>query len=330
MPYKDPAKQRDWRKKYKEKEQEQSAKYYANRERHIYDSITTGNIIDQNTWDLWCNRIKRGAKRYKHPYSDDFTNDIMFEMMIQGCFYCGSVATTIDRVDSKLDHTPDNCVGSCLGCNKSKGVADSDTFKRKAYYRARGEYYDDDTDVWFVHKTKPRMCVFKRKGVPFELTKDDWEKLVVGECVYCHRSPTTWFGVDRIVPSLGYVLGNVASCCWDCNNDKAKDDVEQMRARNERIARRMDDGELVIDGHEKVILHMGTHPSSTPVCARGKVYENMLAASRALFMSPSYVINCIYYGICPDEIFIITKEFYEEYKDAENITKNMFYQYNIL
>jgi 5-methylcytosine-specific restriction endonuclease McrA len=329
MPYKDPIKNREnarkWNEKNKEKKQERDQERYAkNRKKcnqYAYDSIASGSIIDQNMWDVWCKEIKSSAKN--HPYSADFTNGIMFDMMIQGCFYCGDIATTIDRIDSKLEHTRENCVGSCNGCNKSKGAADSDTFARKAYYRARGEYYDDDANVWFVHKNKPGMDNYKRKGVPFELTRDEWDTLVIGECTYCHRSPTTWFGIDRIVPSLGYVDGNVASCCWDCNNDKAKDDVKTMNKRNERIAQRMDDGELVIGGHEKVILHQGKKPFSMTVYARGKMYESISSAAKATKTSQRTFGRRISDG--KDlEIFAVTKEFYEEYKDSENITKDMF------
>lgn len=237
--------------------------YQEERRQNAYDSITTGEIIDQTKWDMWCNAIKSNAKKNKHPYSEDFTNDIMFDMMRKGCFYCGDVATTIDRVDSTLDHTPDNCVGCCKGCNNSKGAADISTFIRKAYYRARGVYADDDTDIWFTNKTKPKVCSYKykamKKEVPFELTKTDFEKLTKGDCAYCHRSPSSWFGIDRVIPMQGYVFGNVVSCCFDCNIDKLEDDIVTMSARNDRIATRVDTGELDIVDCDKVILHKGTH-----------------------------------------------------------------------
>lgn len=359
MAYKDPAKekkyQQDWREKNKEKEQpkrkeryeknkekeqakareryqenkeqidEYNEKYKANRNQHAYDSIMSDKIIDPKKWDMWCNNIKSTAAKNSRPYSDDFTSDVMFEMVVQGCFYCGDMATTIDRINSKLEHTPDNCVGSCWGCNKSKGTADHNTFIRKAYYRARKTYYDDDTNIWVTHKNKPRMSDYKRKGVPFDLTKDEWDKLVVGKCKYCHRSPIAWFGVDRIVPSLGYVSDNVDSCCWDCNNDKAKDNVDTMHKRNKRIAQRMDDGELVIGGHKKVILHNGTHPSSKTICANGKMYESISAAADAIKMKQSTFRRRISDGKDPC-IFAVTKEFYDFAieNNLENITNNMF------
>lgn len=252
-------KNREYHEKNKEIHNENNKEYHKDRKQHAIDSISVGEIIDKNKWDMWCKEIKRAAPKY--PYSNDFANEYMFEMMVRGCFYCGDIATTIDRLDSALEHTVDNCVGCCYGCNISKGVADPYTFIRKAYYRDRGKYYDDDINIWFVHKNKPRIDIYKRnannKGVSFELTKGDFDVLVKGECEYCKRSPTTWFGIDQVVPSQGYVLTNTVSCCYDCNLDKLEDDVDTMRTRNERIADRVDAGELIIIECEKVILHKG-------------------------------------------------------------------------
>ena len=320
MPYKDPVKQKDYRANNKEKQKEYDAKCLEDQKQNARDSILHGVIIDIRSWDKWCNKIKGGAAKNKRPYSEDFTNDVMFDMMVKGCFYCKQLATTIDRVDSKLEHTPDNCVASCHGCNISKGAADSATFIRKAYYRAREKYFDDIDDIWFVNKQKPLLYHYKRKAekkrVPFELTKEDFDILIKGDCAYCQRSPTTWFGVDRIIPSKGYVIGNVASCCCDCNTDKFDDDVESMCARNKRIADRVDSGELVVDNREKVFLHKGTQKSSKKVYAHGKIYVSKIDASRALEKSDCYVSKCIKYGWHSDDIFEITDEFYEIYKDS--------------
>ena len=320
-------------KRYYEKHREQVSstvkKYYEDRKQYVVDYITAGEITDKNKWNVWCNKIKRDAKTNKHPYPDDFTNDIMFEMMSQGCFYCGDIATTIDRLDSALEHTVDNCAGCCHDCNISKGNADPMTFVRKAYYRARGKYHDTVTDIWYVHKSKPSMCNYKirakKKGVTFGLTKEDFDILVTKDCEYCKRSPTTWFGIDRVIPTKGYVFENTVSCCWDCNTDKLIDDVDTMMARNERIAVRIDTCNIVIDEFDKAIRHNGIKSSSKTVCVHGKVYANQGMASRALVKCRSYVNECIRHGRQIDTIFEITNEFYEEHKDSElYITKDMF------
>lgn len=311
MPYKDPVRRKEYHDKYNATYTE---KYYSDLNKCVVDYIQTCEITDQHVWDLWCNRIKRKAK--KHPYSVDFTNDVMFEMMVQGCFYCGKLATTIDRVDSTLGHTLENCVGSCHSCNVSKGSADPSTFIRKAYYRARGYYYDEDTNIWFVHKTKPRIDMYKRdanrKRVSFELTNEDFDILIKGDCKYCKRSPTLWFGIDRLVPSLGYVLGNVVSCCWDCNRDKLECDIETMSIRNEHISVRVDAGELVVGDYEKVVLHTGTKKNSKKVCAYGNVYDSKAEASRALGRSVNYVAISIKNGSHSNDIFEISDDFYSQ------------------
>jgi 5-methylcytosine-specific restriction endonuclease McrA len=314
MPHKDPVKRKEYLSRYRAANKDKTKEYDAERledlKQHAIVSITSGAINEQYKWDWWCKEIKRKAPKY--PYSDDFSNDIIFTMMVRGCFYCGQLATTIDRIDSTLDHTTENCVGCCYGCNVSKGVTDSATFIRKSYYRARREYVDKITSIWFINKQKPNWCGYKKRaqkqGVPFELTKKDWEFLINGDCEYCKRTPVTWFGVDRINPDDGYVNGNVVSCCWDCNLDKHVNDIYTTMVRNERIAVRVDTGNLFIDDCKRMILHGGTHKSSKKVCAYGKVYPSKAEASRALGKSDNYVCLCIKNGWYADDIFEITDE----------------------
>lgn len=247
----------------KEKMRDYSSKRYKDLKQNAYDSITSGIIIDRKKWDMWCNTIKISVRNKEHAYPDDFTIDVMFEMMNQGCFYCGDIATTIDRIDSNIGHALDNCVGCCHGCNASKNNADFSTFIRKAYYRARNKYCDNDTNIWYVYKRKPRMSEYirsaKRKGVSFDLSKEYFEGLIKNDCAYCKLKPIIWFGIDRVVPSKGYVLDNVVSCCFDCNIDKYECDVNTMMKRNGRIADRVDAGELVIGDCDKTVLRRGLY-----------------------------------------------------------------------
>lgn len=97
-----------------------------------------------------------------------------------------------------------------------------------------------------------------------------------------------------------------------------------MISRNERIAYRVITGQLVIGEHEQTILHKGTCETSKKVCAHGNVYDNQSKASRALGKNITYVGKCIMYGRYPNDIFEITDEFYEEYKDFDDITRSMF------
>lgn len=70
----------------------------------------------------------------------------------------------------------------------------------------------------------------KSKGLVFELTEEELSVLFKSPCNYCGQSETnlckglgktsgdySYVGIDRVDPSLGYVLNNVAPCCWVCN-----------------------------------------------------------------------------------------------------------------
>ena len=303
MVYKDPANA----KLYK-------AKRAQDLKKHAIDSIISGEIIDQYEWDIWCNEIKRGANKKNKTYSENFTNEIMFTMMVIGCFYCGDIATTIDRIDSNIGHTTENCIGCCEGCNYSKGAADSATFIRKAYYRARGKYVDDITNVWFENKQKPNFWTYKhhakKRGISFELTNEVWNMMIKRSCEYCKRTPVTWVGIDRIIPEYGYVLDNVVSCCYDCNLDKHVADVDATMKRNERIANRVDTGVVVINVCPKVILHNGSRKTSRKVCAYGKIYASKIEASIALGKADNYVCVCIKLGRHSRDIFEIDDDSY--------------------
>ena len=73
------------------------------------------------------------------------------------------------------------------------------------------------------------------------LSKEEFKKLVTGNCVYCGTPPNKerkpnkgvyggfmYTGIDRIDSNMGYVKGNVVSCCWDCNRAKGSLTVEEF------------------------------------------------------------------------------------------------------
>lgn len=81
--------------------------------------------------------------------------------------------------------------------------------------------------------------------------------------------------------------------------------------RNKRIADRIDNGDIINEVFLKSVLHQGVRKSSKKVCAYGRVYENYSEASRALEKSDRYVGMCIRDGRHPDDIFVISDEFYK-------------------
>lgn len=73
-----------------------------------------------------------------------------------------------------------------------------------------------------------------RRGLSFELTKDEFENIIQLNCFYCNCEPSNirkrvsgdlkYNGIDRLNPKIGYILSNCVSCCWKCNY--AKQDLD--------------------------------------------------------------------------------------------------------
>lgn len=69
----------------------------------------------------------------------------------------------------------------------------------------------------------------EREGRTWELSEERFDELVKGNCHYCGTEPIhstrapncngefVCNGIDRLNSKLGYVVGNVVSCCYPCN-----------------------------------------------------------------------------------------------------------------
>lgn len=72
----------------------------------------------------------------------------------------------------------------------------------------------------------------RKRGLIFELSDEQFEKLTKQNCYYCGKKPNktmyeahfngdyVWNGIDRIDNSKGYILDNCVSCCEYCNRGK--------------------------------------------------------------------------------------------------------------
>lgn len=98
-------------------------------------------------------------------------------------------------------------------------------------------------NVWHTY----RLGALKR-GLSFDLTKDQLKALILQECNYCGASPQSvqrsntsygkdlyHNGVDRIDSALGYTESNCVPCCGVCNYMKASLSVAEFYAWAARI-----------------------------------------------------------------------------------------------
>lgn len=70
----------------------------------------------------------------------------------------------------------------------------------------------------------------RRRGLEFALTREHFEHLIACDCEYCGASPAPLNGIDRVDNSFGYVEGNVATACRQCNVAKQTMSVDQFVA----------------------------------------------------------------------------------------------------
>lgn len=87
----------------------------------------------------------------------------------------------------------------------------------------------------------------KKRGVDWNLDKDEFRKITKRDCFYCGKPPSQkgggnknngfyiYNGVDRIDSQKGYDLENAVSCCGECNRAKNNMSIENFRNMIESI-----------------------------------------------------------------------------------------------
>jgi hypothetical protein len=87
----------------------------------------------------------------------------------------------------------------------------------------------------------------KTRGRQCDITLDEYRTLYCEPCHYCGGDlPANGHGLDRIDPTIGYIMKNVRPCCTDCNiakNDMTDDEFRKWSIRlyrkwaNQELAR---------------------------------------------------------------------------------------------
>jgi hypothetical protein len=89
----------------------------------------------------------------------------------------------------------------------------------------------------------------KERGYPFELTREEFQKLTSQNCSYCGiepkqiyqgstcRAPYVYNGIDRQDNTRGYVSDNCVPCCKPCNLSKGKQTLAAFLKRCQDIVR---------------------------------------------------------------------------------------------
>lgn len=87
----------------------------------------------------------------------------------------------------------------------------------------------------------------KKRHIEFLLNKEEFKTLTSKKCTYCNSEPSQYIkghrsnggyiynGIDRVNPSIGYVLKNCVTCCDKCNYMKRLMTVEDFLSHVNKI-----------------------------------------------------------------------------------------------
>jgi len=105
------------------------------------------------------------------------------------------------------------CYGYFRGCRNLLDVNDAHSSCNECIYKAK--YID------YSHGAKKR-------NLDFGLNKDDFYKLIENACYYCDSISDGKNGIDRIDNNIGYINGNIVSCCYVCNMMKGTKTIDNF------------------------------------------------------------------------------------------------------
>lgn len=163
-------------------------------------------------------------------------------MMTSVCHYCGQKdeerVLGIDRMDNSIGYVPSNCVPACKACNFMKKCLDVVTFVQRCKHISGVHDFlkawpDSKCAAYSEYKNRA-----DKKGLAFELTKDDYRKVCGGACLYCGKASSGAHtnGIDRVDNTKGYTVDNVVPCCSKCNYMKRDMTQEEFAAACAAVA----------------------------------------------------------------------------------------------
>ena len=168
--------------------------------------LRTQNLIGEVFGNLLV--IDRDSKKYKHRGSH----------WVCRCI-CGK--TTSVRADSLKNGSTQSC--GCILINSAREK--SKTFSRLPKKTKK--------EVSFNRILDSYKRSAKKRGLCFDLEKDDFFTLLSSPCFYCGYKEKV--GIDRINNLSGYTTNNCVSCCYQCNRAKSAMSQQEFYAWIERV-----------------------------------------------------------------------------------------------
>lgn len=150
---------------------------------------------------------------------------------------------------------------TCAKCGKQhyanafyKELNPSKPYKICSFCRERGA--PESFDKMYTRMVSGAVS----RGLMVTISKSDYIMLVKYPCFYC-GDPNMTLGLDRLDSGLGYIAGNVVSCCSVCNRMKNAFSVEDFLNRIVRVYDRLKLAEILTFQSEitlEAVKHMQT------------------------------------------------------------------------
>ena len=179
-------------------------------------------------WESFKKKSVERREKENTLTKDDFLNLIQKE-----CFYCKYLDENeingIDRIDNAKGYSNENCVSACKVCNRMKHIFHPVFFIEKAKLITEKSDIDEFYKVWseYIHRSPVPYGYLKRqteekRGIPFNLTKEQYDDIIYRPCYLCGYKCTVGNGLDRTDNTKReYTYDNIMPCCSSCNMMKA-------------------------------------------------------------------------------------------------------------
>lgn len=147
----------------------------------------------------------------------------------------------MDWICKKCGGTERYKSGHCKKCRKTRDIANALSLKeynaqyrkdnrekRRVYSETYNQEHREQQRIYYSGlegKWCSYRCSAKKRGISFELTKEEFGHLIEGSCTYHGGSGG---GIDRIDSTMGYSVNNCCSCCYYCNIAKNDRSLEEF------------------------------------------------------------------------------------------------------
>ena len=176
--------------------------------------------------------ITNAAKRY---LDISITFDEFSELVQQKCYYCDyhkkGETNGIDRINNDIGYILSNCVPCCETCNYMKAFYHPQFFVEKckiiSKQRTVSQEFYEKWNIYYSRSICKSYMSYKHltetvRNIPFNLTQNEWNKIIRQPCYLCGFQSSKGIGIDRVDNTIReYTLDNCKPCCGSCNSMKA-------------------------------------------------------------------------------------------------------------